>query len=240
MRLILGTYLTFAAAALAEIAGCFAFGHGCGTGSRPGGSLPAQDRSLVAFAVLLSFVPSEYAGRAYAAYGGIYSSPRYSGCGRRKGIGGHLGHRGRRTGACRGGGYPICAQDRVAGRKGSDDQFFKGPEVQWDDDVMYGKGQVAAASGAFTVPVTFPSTRVEPAGMTTPEELLAASHATCFGIGLRGVIGRRGGSARRGRPLPPGTGQSDRLMRARSSGRRNLAVPHIPIAWTSLSLWMRL
>ena len=33
--------------------------------------------------------------------------------------------------------------------------------------------------------------------MTTPEELLAASHAVCYGIGLRSLIGRRGGRARR-------------------------------------------
>jgi len=45
------------------------------------------------------------------------------------------------------------------------------------------------------VPVTFPSLRGEPAGVTTPEELLAASHAVCFGIGLRSVIGRNGGVA---------------------------------------------
>lgn len=75
--------------------------------------------------------------------------------------------------------------------------FSRRAEIQWDGDVMHGNGQAAAASGAFTVPVTFPSTLGEPPGKTTPEELLAASHATCFGIGLRGVIGRRGGSARR-------------------------------------------
>lgn len=75
--------------------------------------------------------------------------------------------------------------------------FSRRAEIQWDGDVMHGNGQVVADSGAFTVPVTFPSTLGEAPGKTTPEELLAASHATCYGIGLRGVIGRRGGSARR-------------------------------------------
>lgn len=75
--------------------------------------------------------------------------------------------------------------------------FSRRAEVQWDGDVMHGNGRAAAASGAFAVPVTFPSTFGDPPGKTTPEELLAAAHATCFGIGLRGVIGRRGGSARR-------------------------------------------
>lgn len=37
--------------------------------------------------------------------------------------------------------------------------------------------------------------RGDPPGATTPEELLAASHAVCFGIGVRSVIGRQGGKA---------------------------------------------
>jgi lipoyl-dependent peroxiredoxin len=43
----------------------------------------------------------------------------------------------------------------------------------------------------------FPSIAGDPAGTTTPEELLAASHATCYGIGLRSLIARRGGRAQR-------------------------------------------
>lgn len=75
--------------------------------------------------------------------------------------------------------------------------FSRAAEIVWTGDVMHGAGAVAAASGAFTVPATFPSTLGEPPGRTTPEELLAAAHATCFGIGVCSVIGRRGGSARR-------------------------------------------
>ena len=56
-------------------------------------------------------------------------------------------------------------------------------------------GTIGAGSGAFTVAARFPSLRGEAPGTTTPEELLAASHAVCYGIGLRSVIGRRGGSA---------------------------------------------
>jgi osmotically inducible protein OsmC len=37
----------------------------------------------------------------------------------------------------------------------------------------------------------------EPAGNTTPEERLAASHPTGFGIGLRSVIAQQGGTAER-------------------------------------------
>jgi osmotically inducible protein OsmC len=54
-----------------------------------------------------------------------------------------------------------------------------------------------AGSDAFTVGAIFPSISGDPPGKTTPEELLAASHATCYGIGLRSLIARRGGRARR-------------------------------------------
>src|ERR671919_3194395 len=69
--------------------------------------------------------------------------------------------------------------------------------LEWHGDVMDGAGDVTAGTRAFAVPVTFPTTGGEAPGKTTPEELLAASHATCYGIGLRSLIGRRGGRARR-------------------------------------------
>jgi lipoyl-dependent peroxiredoxin len=56
---------------------------------------------------------------------------------------------------------------------------------------------VRAGSGAFTVGAIFPSIGGDPAGTSTPEELLAASHATCYGIGLRALIGRHRGRTRR-------------------------------------------
>jgi osmotically inducible protein OsmC len=52
-------------------------------------------------------------------------------------------------------------------------------------------------SEAFTAGAIFPSIGGDPPGKTTPEELLAASHAACYGIGLRSLIARRGGRARR-------------------------------------------
>jgi osmotically inducible protein OsmC len=75
--------------------------------------------------------------------------------------------------------------------------FSRHAVLEWNGNVMDGAGQVNAGTGAFAVPATFPSTAGEPTGNTTPEELLAASHATCYGIGLRSLIGRRGGRARR-------------------------------------------
>jgi osmotically inducible protein OsmC len=75
--------------------------------------------------------------------------------------------------------------------------FARSAELLWEGDVVGGSGKVAAGSGAFTVSAGFPTLRGEPPGTTTPEELLAASHAVCYGIGLRSVLARNGGSASR-------------------------------------------
>jgi osmotically inducible protein OsmC len=69
--------------------------------------------------------------------------------------------------------------------------------MRWDGDVVRGSGEVRAGSGSFTVAATYPSIRGEPNETTTPEELLAASHATCYAIALRSVIARHGGFASR-------------------------------------------
>lgn len=75
--------------------------------------------------------------------------------------------------------------------------FTRSATIDWSGDVLRGTGSVIAGSESFSVPVTFPRLAGEPAGHTAPEELLAASHAVCFGIGLRSVIGQRGGTAQR-------------------------------------------
>jgi lipoyl-dependent peroxiredoxin len=75
--------------------------------------------------------------------------------------------------------------------------FSRRAELRWDGELMTGSGQVAAGSGAFIMQVRFPSVAGDPPGKTTPEELLAASHATCYGIGLRSLIGQRGGHAQK-------------------------------------------
>jgi small multidrug resistance family-3 protein len=65
------TLAIYAVAALAEIAGCFAMWAVVRQGAHPGW-LAAGVGSLVLFAWLLTKVDVEAAGRAYAAYGGIY------------------------------------------------------------------------------------------------------------------------------------------------------------------------
>jgi osmotically inducible protein OsmC len=59
---------------------------------------------------------------------------------------------------------------------------------------MEGKGQTKAGTGAFSLPVTFPARIGEPGGHTSPEELIAASHAACYAMALNATVGRKGGS----------------------------------------------
>lgn len=63
--------LVFSAAALAEIAGCFAFWAWWRLDKSVLWLLPGM-ASLALFGWLLAQVDSAFAGRAYAAYGGVY------------------------------------------------------------------------------------------------------------------------------------------------------------------------
>lgn len=67
----LNTFVIFVGAALAEIAGCFAFWAWLRQGRSIFWLAPGVV-SLTLFAYLLTLLPSDHAGRAYAAYGGIY------------------------------------------------------------------------------------------------------------------------------------------------------------------------
>ena len=65
------TPIAYIGAALAEIAGCFAFWAWLRL-DKPVWWLVPGVASLCLFAWLLTLVESEHAGRAYAAYGGVY------------------------------------------------------------------------------------------------------------------------------------------------------------------------
>ncbi len=70
---MLQTTFAFIIAAVAEIAGCFAFWAWMRLDGSIWWLLPGAV-SLVVFAIALTLVDSSAAGRAYAAYGGIYIS----------------------------------------------------------------------------------------------------------------------------------------------------------------------
>jgi len=65
------TAAVYIGAAFAEIAGCFAFWAWLRLGKSAWLAIPGT-LSLVLFAYLLTLVDSAAAGRAYAAYGGVY------------------------------------------------------------------------------------------------------------------------------------------------------------------------
>ncbi|WP_158047586.1 YnfA family protein [Skermanella pratensis] len=65
------TFLLYAGAAVAEIAGCFSFWAWARLGKTALWLLPGM-ASLAAFAWILTRIDADFAGRAYAAYGGVY------------------------------------------------------------------------------------------------------------------------------------------------------------------------
>ena len=66
-------------------------------------------------------------------------------------------------------------------------------EVTWDGSLAGGNGRVSSGSGALTdLPVTWAARTEAPAGKTSPEELIAAAHATCFTMALALVLGKAG------------------------------------------------
>jgi osmotically inducible protein OsmC len=72
--------------------------------------------------------------------------------------------------------------------------FSRSVNVDWTGSIMEGKGNVKAGTGAFTLPVSFPSRISETGSNTSPEELMAASHAACYAMALNATVGRKGGS----------------------------------------------
>ena len=71
--------------------------------------------------------------------------------------------------------------------------FARHADVEWTGGLLDGSGTAKAGSGAFSVPVSFPSRIGDPGGKTSPEELMAAAHAACYAMALNGTIGRTEG-----------------------------------------------
>ena len=63
----------------------------------------------------------------------------------------------------------------------------------WEHDLLKGSGRVGGTSGALPeVPVSWASRTEAPNGRTSPEELLAAAHASCYAMALSAGLGRAG------------------------------------------------
>ena len=74
--------------------------------------------------------------------------------------------------------------------------FARTATVNWKGSIMEGTGEARAGSGAFTLPVTFPKRISEKAegAATSPEELIAAAHATCYAMVVTATLGRMNAS----------------------------------------------
>jgi osmotically inducible protein OsmC len=65
--------------------------------------------------------------------------------------------------------------------------------VTWAGNVARGSGAISGATGAFAgLPYSLAARIEKPDGKTSPEELLAAAHAACFGISLAGELAGAG------------------------------------------------
>ena len=69
-------------------------------------------------------------------------------------------------------------------------------EVTWEGNLIKGKGAVDAASSvAFTgLPVTWAARTEKPDGRTSPEELVAAAHASCYAMAFSHGLNEGGAS----------------------------------------------
>jgi osmotically inducible protein OsmC len=67
-------------------------------------------------------------------------------------------------------------------------------DVTWRGDLMSGSGRVdSVGSGAFGgLDVSWPARTEEPGGKTSPEELIAAAHASCFSMAFSHALAQEG------------------------------------------------
>ncbi len=66
-------------------------------------------------------------------------------------------------------------------------------KVSWKGDLLKGTGAIDTGSGLFQqTPVSWPARVERPNGKTSPEELLAAAHASCYAMALSHTLSQAG------------------------------------------------
>lgn len=96
--------------------------------------------------------------------------------------------------------------------------------VTWEGSLLEGGGRIeSVGSGAFgPLEVTWASRAEEPAGRTSPEELIAAAHAACFSMALSHQLAQAGSPPERLETsatitFVPGTGITKAALRVRGT-----------------------
>ena len=65
--------------------------------------------------------------------------------------------------------------------------------TQWQGSLLEGAGQVTLeSSGLGTFDVSWPARAEAPGGKTSPEELIAAAHSSCFSMALSSALAKAG------------------------------------------------
>jgi osmotically inducible protein OsmC len=106
----------------------------------------------------------------------------------------------------------------------SEAEQIRRASVRWSGNLDLGLGSVSAdTSGAFRdLAVTWPSRTEAPEGRTSPEELLAAAHASCFSMALAGTLTREG--------TPPGDlSVSATVTFQREEGKWSVVSSHLDV-----------
>ncbi|HYI25728.1 MAG TPA: OsmC family peroxiredoxin [Thermomicrobiales bacterium] len=69
------------------------------------------------------------------------------------------------------------------------ENFESRAEATWQGDLPTGNGTISFGTGAMPdVPVTWSARTESSDGMTSPEELIAAAHASCFSMALTNTL----------------------------------------------------
>jgi lipoyl-dependent peroxiredoxin len=95
--------------------------------------------------------------------------------------------------------------------------------AHWEGSLMEGKGQVSLDSSKLgSYDVTWAARSSEPEGMTSPEELIAAAHSTCFSMSLSNELTKAGHQVemvdtRADVTFQPGTGITGSHLTTRAS-----------------------
>ncbi|MEV4949685.1 OsmC family protein [Streptomyces sp. NPDC053755] len=68
----------------------------------------------------------------------------------------------------------------------------------WEGDLLKGSGVVSLdSSGIGSYPVSWPARTEEPNGKTSPEELIAAAHSSCFNMAFSNILAKAGNAPTR-------------------------------------------